>query len=161
MNGDKSMSEMHLKEPGFGYSAFGPFTKHLERVQKFNKTGTWKYLHRNELEKACFPHNAVYSDSKDLVKRTISDKILKERVYEIAKNCNYDRCQRALASMVYGFFAKKTGSVVKVNERLAEELQILITLKKSREEKYIRDLKTIFGSRFSWNGIIVFKQQKC
>ena len=32
--GDEFMSEMHLKQPGFTYSAFGPFTKNKERIQK-------------------------------------------------------------------------------------------------------------------------------
>ena len=55
-------------------------------------------------------------------KRSISNKILKDRVFEIATNCNYDRYQRALASMVYKFFDKKTGLGVSVNGQLAEEL---------------------------------------
>ena len=62
------------------------------------------------MDKACFAHDAAYSDSKVLGKRTISDKILKDGAYEIARNCGYDRYQRALASMVYKFFDKKTGS---------------------------------------------------
>ena len=36
--GDKFMSEMHLKQPGFTYSASGPFTKNKERLQKFKET---------------------------------------------------------------------------------------------------------------------------
>ena len=54
-----------------------------------------------------FAHNAAYSDNKELVKRTISDKILRDRAYETARNHNYGRYQRALASMVYRFFQKK------------------------------------------------------
>ena len=34
---DKFMSEMHLKQPGFTYSACGPFTKNKERIQNLNK----------------------------------------------------------------------------------------------------------------------------
>ena len=52
---------------------------------------------------------------------SISDKILKDRAYEIARNCIYDGYQRALASMVYKFFDKKTGSGISVNEQPAEE----------------------------------------
>ena len=37
--GDKFMPEMHLKQPGFTYSAWGPFTKHKERIKKFEQTG--------------------------------------------------------------------------------------------------------------------------
>ena len=46
----------------------------------------------------------MYFDSKDLVKKTISEKVLKEIVYENAKNLKHDRYQRALASMVYRVF---------------------------------------------------------
>ena len=62
------------------------------------------------------------SDSKDSGKRTISDKILKDRTYEIAKIRQYDEYQRTLSSMVYKFFDKKTGSRVSVNAQLAEGL---------------------------------------
>ena len=86
------------------------------------ETSNLKQLHRNELDKACFAYDAAYSDSKDLAKATISDKILKDRVYEIARNRNYDGYQRALASMVYKFFDKKTGSGISVNEQPAKEL---------------------------------------
>ena len=104
------MPELHFKQAGFTYSACEPFTKNRERIQKFRETGTLKHLYnRNKLEKYCFAHDAAYSDSKDLAKRTISDKILKERAYEIARNCKYDGYQRALASMVYKFFDEKTG----------------------------------------------------
>ena len=60
----------------------------IAKVQKFRETGNLKYIYRNELDKACFSHDAAYSDSKDLAKRTVSDKILKDRAYEIAINPN-------------------------------------------------------------------------
>ena len=65
-------------------------TKHHERIQKFSERDNLKHLYRNELGKACFAHDAAYFDSKDLSNRTISDKILKDRAYEIAKNCKHD-----------------------------------------------------------------------
>ena len=107
MNEEKFMPEFHLKQPWFTYSAYGPFTKHRERVQKFRNTGNLKYLFRNELDKAYFAHNAAYSESKHLAKRIILDKILKDRGCEVARNCGYDGYQRPLASMVYQFFDKK------------------------------------------------------
>ena len=79
------MPELHLKQPEFTYSVCGPFTKHRERIQKFRETDKLKHLCRNELDKACFAHDAAYSDSKDLAKRTISDKILKDSTNEIAR----------------------------------------------------------------------------
>ena len=86
MTGDKFMAELHLKHPGFTISACGPFTKHCGRIQKFRETGNLKHLYRDELDKACFAcFDTAHSDSKDLVKKAISDKILKDRVYEIAR----------------------------------------------------------------------------
>ena len=67
-----------------------------------------------------FPSWCNNSESKDLVKRTTSDKILKDRSYEIARNRGYDLYQRALASMVYRFYDKKAGLEGSVNEQLAE-----------------------------------------
>ena len=75
------MSKLHLKVPEFTYSACGPFVKHRERIQKFRETDNLKHLYRNELDKVCFNHDAAYSDSKYLAKRTISDKSLKDRGY--------------------------------------------------------------------------------
>ena len=68
-------------------------TKHRDRIQKFRETRNLKHLYRNKLDKACFAHDAAYSNSKNLAKRTILDKILKDRPYEMARNCNYDGCQ--------------------------------------------------------------------
>ena len=67
-------------------------------------------IYKSELGKDCFDHNAAYYDSKDLAKRTISEKILKDRAYEIAINGKYDGYQRGLTSIGYMFFNKKIGS---------------------------------------------------
>ena len=80
---DKFISELHLQQPGLTYSACGPFIKHRERIYKFGEIGNLKHLHRNELGKACFAHDATYSDSKYLAKRTNPDKILKDSAYEL------------------------------------------------------------------------------
>ena len=146
LTGGKFMPELHLKQPGFTYLPCGPFTKHRQRIQKFRETGNLKHLYRNELDKACFAHDAAYSESKDLAKRTISDKTLKDRAYEIARNCNYDGCQGALESMVYKFFDKKTGpgaratskAGISVYQQLAEELHKLVTKKFKRRKVYVR-----------------------
>ena len=107
LTGKKFIPELHLKQSGFTYSVCGPFTKHRERIQKFTETGNLKYSYRKELYKAGFAHNAAYSDSKDSAKRTIPNKILKDRAYEIAKNRKYDGYQKALASTVYKFLIRK------------------------------------------------------
>ena len=77
MVGDKFMPEMHLKQPDFTYSACGPFTKNKERIEKFMQTGNTDFIYRNELDKACFQHDVAYDKTKDLVKKTRSDKVLK------------------------------------------------------------------------------------
>ena len=106
--GEKCMTELHLRQPGFTYSACVPFTKHRERIKKFRETGNLKDLYKNELYKSCFAHDSAYSNSKELAKRTISDKILKDRTYEVVSNRKYDGRQRAVASMVYKFFDKRS-----------------------------------------------------
>ena len=68
--GDRCMPEMHLKQPGFTYSAFGPFTKNKERIQHFMQTGNIGFIFKNELDKACFQHDIACGKSKDLVKIT-------------------------------------------------------------------------------------------
>ena len=105
--GDKFMAEMHLKQTGFTYRACGPFTKNKERIQKFKETGDISYIYKNELDKACFQHDMAYGDFKDLARRRASDKILRDKAFNINKNPKYDRYQRGLASMVYKFFDKK------------------------------------------------------
>ena len=54
---------------------------------------------------------------------------MKDRAYEIARNHKYDGYRRALTSMIYRFFDKKTGPGVSVNEKLAEELHKPVTKK--------------------------------
>ena len=106
--GDNFMLEMHLKQPVFTYSACGPFTKNKERILKFKETGDTSYIYKNELDKACFQHNMAYGDFKHLVRRTVSDRILREIAFNLVKNPKYDGHQRRLASMVYKCFDKKS-----------------------------------------------------
>ena len=127
------MPEIYLGQPGFTYSACGPFIKNKERIQKFKQTGYSRYIYKNELDKACFQHDMVYGDFKDLKKRTAADKFLRDKAFNIAKDPKYDGYQRGLASIVYIFFDKKTkGSGVTLanksaikcipqNEQLTEE----------------------------------------
>ena len=108
--GDKVMPEMQLKQPKFAYSACGPFAKNIERVHKFKETGDLRYIYRNEVDKACFEHDIAYGDFKDLARRTASDKVLRDKAFNIAKNPKYDGCQRGFACMVYKFLDKKSAS---------------------------------------------------
>ena len=117
---------MHLKQPGFTYSACGLFTKNKERIQKFKETGDTSYIYKNELDKACFQHDMAYRDFKDLAKRTIADKVLRDKAFKVASDQKYDGYQRGLASIVYKFVDKNTkgGRITnnKENIQLADEL---------------------------------------
>ena len=159
LTGDKLVPVLHLKHPGFTYSACGPFTKHHERIQKFRETGNLKHLHRNELEKACFADDAGYSDYRDLAKRTISDKIFKDRAYEIAKNRVYDGYQSALASMVYKFVDKKTGSGISVNKQLVEELHKPVIKHFKRRKVYARFKDNIWAADLVEMGSLSLKNE--
>ena len=150
--GDKFMPEMHLKQPGFTYSACGPFTKNKERIQKFKETGDTSYIYKNELDKACFQHDMAYGDFKDLKRRTASDKILRDKAFNIAKNPIYGGYQRGLASVVYKFFNKKsTGSGVAINKikqnlQLAKELHKPIIRKFKKRKVYSGFRVNIWGA---------------
>ena len=97
---DKFMPEMHLRQPGFTNSACGPFTKNKERIEKFMQIGKTEFIYKNGLDKACFERDMAYGKSKDLPKRTESDKVLRDKTFEITSDPKYDGYQRGLALMV-------------------------------------------------------------
>ena len=98
LSGNKFMPEMHLRQPQFVYSACGPFTRQKERIKKFKQTGETRLLYRNDLDKACFKHDAACAKYKDVENILISDQKLS--AYDIASNPVYDGYQRGLTSMV-------------------------------------------------------------
>ena len=152
--GDKFMPEMHLKQPGFTYCACGPFTKHKERIKKFEHTSDTRYIYRNELDKACFQHDAAYADNKDLLNTTRADKILRGKAYTTASNPLYDGYQRGLTSMVYNFFGSKVyspdintvGSGFNENMKLANELHKPIIRKFNKRKVYSSFKDNIWGA---------------
>ena len=107
---------------------------HKQRTQKFKETGDTKYIYRNELDKACFQHDMTYRNFKDLAKRTVADKVLRDKAFSIVKDPKYDGYHRGLGSMVYQCFDKKTSgsgikNEIKQNEQLAKELHTPIIKK--------------------------------
>ena len=86
------------------------------------QTGNTNFIYKNKLDKACFQHDMAYGITKDLTKRTQSDKVLRDEAFKIASDPKYDGYQRGLASMTYEFFDKKSsgsGIVNKTNYQLA------------------------------------------
>ena len=116
------------------------FTRHEDRVNKFIQPRDTNYIYKNELDKACFTHDAAYSDFKDIKNRTAADKTLRDKAYKIAKNPKYYGSQRGLASLVYKLFDKKNaGSGVKStpqNKKLADELHKPIIRKFKKRKVY-------------------------
>ena len=146
--GDKFMPEMHLRQPRFVYSACGPFTRHKERIKEFKLTGDTRHIYRNELDKVCFQHDSAYADHKDLINRTKSDKVLRDKAYDIASNPEYDGYQRGLASMVYKFFDKKSmGSRIKKDSSLilADEPHKPVIKKFNKRKVYLQFKDNIWG----------------
>ena len=158
--GDKFMPETHLRQPRFGYSACGPFTRHKERIKEFKRTGDTRYIYRNELDKACFQQDSAYAHHKDLTNRTETDKVLRDKAYDIASNTEYDSYQKCLASMVYKFFEKmstaepsslerssleRTGSGFKSSSILADELHKPIIKKFDKRKVYSQFKDNICG----------------
>ena len=81
--GDKFIPEMHLKQPGFNYSACSPFTKNKEKLCKVMQTGNTNYIYKNDLDKTCFQHDITYGKHKDLTKRTQSDKVYETKLLKL------------------------------------------------------------------------------
>ena len=95
--GDKFKPEMHFRQNGFTYSAYGPVTK---KKKKIKETGDSRYIYQNEPDKACFKDDMTFEDFKDLTRRTASNKILPDKAFNIAKYSKYDGYRRGLASIV-------------------------------------------------------------
>ena len=62
---------MHLRQPGFTYSACGQFAKNKQRIQKFMQTGDTRYIYKNGLDKACFQHDMAYGKYRLRKKNTV------------------------------------------------------------------------------------------
>ena len=100
-------------------------------------------------------YDISYRDFKDLPRKTASDKVLRDKAFNISENPKYDEYQIGLASMVYKFFDKKSaspadksasGGAIKnenmSNEELAEELHKPIIRKfKKTFKKFLKNLK--------------------
>ena len=124
----------------------------IKKEKKIKQTGDTRYIYRNELDKACFQHNSAYADHKDLINRTKSDKVLRDKAYDIASNPEYDGYQRALTSMVDKFFDKSSiGSGIKKDTTkssssiLADELHKLVIKKFNKRKVYSQFKDNIWG----------------
>ena len=88
--GDKFIAKMQLRQyaalnniPAFTYSACGPITKSKEKIRKCRETEDSRYIFQNQLDKACFHHDMVYGDFKVLPRRTASEKVLRDKSFNL------------------------------------------------------------------------------
>ena len=108
LEGNKFMSEMHLRLPGFIYCACGSFYKTKKRTKKFKETGNSRYIYQNQLDKVCFQHDMADEDFQNVRSRKASNKVLCDKAFNIAKKKKYDEYQHKRASVVYKCFDKKS-----------------------------------------------------
>ena len=94
------MPEMHLRQPEFTYSASRPCTKSKERIQKLKETEIHDIFIKVNQRKLAFSMTWFKTFLRIYLKRAASDKILRDKAFNIAKNPKYDGHQRRLASMV-------------------------------------------------------------
>ena len=100
------MPKMHLRQPGFTYNAFEPFTKNKERIQKFKETGYSRYIYQNELDKASFQQDMAYGDFKDLTTRTVLIKYCIIKYLILLKIWNMMRIKGILFQWFISFLIK-------------------------------------------------------
>ena len=86
----------------------------------------------------------TYGKFKDLAKTTQSDKVLRDKVFEIAKNPKYDGYQRGIASMVYKFFDEKS-TVSGIKNDIKQNKQLANEKIKKKKKKVIHHLEALFG----------------
>ena len=155
---------MHLKQPEFTYSACGPFTKTKKEFINLKKQGILTIFTKMKLIKLVF--NMIWLIFKDFARRTASDKVLRDKAFNIAKNPKYDGYQGGLASMIYKFFDKKpkgsgvnthANDKIKQNQRpldlvthqLAEELHEPIIRKFKKRAVYSGSKDSIWGAELA------------
>ena len=122
--------------------------KNKEMIKKFMHTGNRDFIYENELDKVCFQHDMACGKSKDLAKRTLSDKVLRDKTFKSASDPKYDCYQKGLASMIYKFFDKKSSGSSIANEpkyQLTNELHKPIIRKFKKRKVYSSFRDNIWG----------------
>ena len=97
----------------------------LSKSKNLKKARDSSYMYKNELDKIYFQHDMAYGNFKNLPRTAASDKILRVKALNIAKNMKYGRYQRGLVSMGYKFFDKMSSgngfkSEILLNERSSD-----------------------------------------
>ena len=138
---------MHFKQTGFTYSACGPFTKGKKWIAKFLQARNTDFIYRNELDKAWFQHDMDYGKSKDLSKRTQSDKFLRDKAYKLQVIQNMIVIKEDQLQWFTSFLIKSLVEVVSLMNQIINWQMNFINqlLENFKKEKFIHLLETIFG----------------
>ena len=103
-------------------------SKNKERIQKFKEARNSRYIYQKELDKPCLKHDKAYGDFKDLTRRAASDKIFRDKAFNIAKKPKNGGYQRGIASMVYKLLIKKP-------------LVVVLKMRTFQTKNYLKDYK--------------------
>ena len=141
-----------------------------ERIKKFKETGDSRDIYQNELDKAYFQHDMAYGDFKDLRRRIVSDKMLRDKAFNITKNQKNDWYQRGLAWMVYKFFDQKSALLawsetlatwdksssgggikneITTNQQSVGELQKTVTRKFGKQKVHSSFINNLWGDHLA------------
>ena len=82
-------------------------TRNIYFCEKIKETCNLNCIYENELGKTCLDHDTVHANSKDIAKRNISDKILRDQAYEIGVNPKCCGCQRGWQVWRMSFLTRK------------------------------------------------------
>ena len=109
------------------------------------QTGNTDFFQRNVLNKACFQNDIAFGKSKDLSKRTQSDKVLRDKAFKITSDPKYGGYQRGQLQWFKIFFDKKSsGKVMLMNQIISSQMNFISKLLENvREEKFIHHLKIV------------------
>ena len=105
-------------------------------IHSLKETGDSRYIYQNGPNKTCFKHSMAYGDFNDLNKRTVADKALRDKQFNIAKYSKYDAYQRGLGSTVYKFFDEKISGEIISNKELVAELHKPVIRKLEKRKLY-------------------------
>ena len=93
-----------------------------KEIKKNKELGDTKYIYRNQLDKSCFQHDMAYGNFKYLARRTASDKVFRDKAFQIAKNPKCDGYERGLCCCYcYCFFCQGFLSLTLTTHTTAEE----------------------------------------
>ena len=119
-------------------------------INKFKETGDSRYIYENKLDKGCFQHDIAYGDFEDLSRRTVADKVLHDKPFNIAKNPNMLDINVVLLQWLINLVIKTSAGTVKnkiiSNKELAEELHKQVNKKIEKRKAHPSFTDNIWGA---------------